>query len=206
MINNIMKNFKQGELILLAGCPDSGKTALVAEMAKYMAVEEKQDVLFFSLQHEKQDLIDKHFKNYSEKIIIDDTLGISITEVRNRCSQSARKWAFIDCLPLMSGSESCNSRVEEWQEIVIGLWTLAREAGAVIVATAPLSTNLNSSPTIQDLREYVLDPEKEAELLGLIFWNGGEINLEKPIVCARLVMSGEMVLHRHEKDLQRAVR
>lgn len=63
MINNIMKNFKQEELILLAGCPDSGKTALVAEMAKYMAVEEKQDVLFFSLQHEKQDLIDRTCEN-----------------------------------------------------------------------------------------------------------------------------------------------
>lgn len=38
MINDIMKNFKPGELILLAGCPDSGKTALVAEMAKEIAI------------------------------------------------------------------------------------------------------------------------------------------------------------------------
>lgn len=170
MINNIMKNFKPGELILLAGRPDSGKTALVTGMAEYVVIEEKQDALFFSLQHEKQDLKDKYFENPSEeKLIIDDTPGISITEVRNRYSQFARKrkikWIFIDNLPLMSGSESCDTRVGELQEIARGLRMLARESGVVIVAIAPLSQYPSSSPTVQDLREYGLEFGKEVDLV-----------------------------------------
>lgn len=204
MINNITKNFKPGEFILLAGRPDSGKTVLAAEMAEYMVVREKEDVLFFSLQHEKQNLIDKYFENHSEeKLIIDDTPGISITEVRNKFSQFARKrkitWIFIDYLPLMSGSESCNSRVGELQEIIRGLRALAQEAGVVIVATAPLSRHLNSRPTIQDLRDYGLDLGKEVDLVALV-WNEGcekEIAFIDPKSDA-----GEIVLYKYENRFE----
>ena len=96
-----MKTFKPGELVLLAGCPGYGITALAAKMAEYLVSEEKQDVISFSLQHEKQDLTGKYFTNPDEEgIVIDDTAAISITEVRNRCVRLSRerkiKWIFID--------------------------------------------------------------------------------------------------------------
>lgn len=178
-VESVMKTFKPGELVLLAGRPGSGMTALAAEMAEYLVSEEKQDVVFFSLQHEKQDLADKYFTNpVEEKILVDDTAGISITEVRNRCTRLFRerkiKWIFIDCLPLMSGSKYCDTRVGELQEIVRELRNLAIESGSVILATAPLSKFPHSRPTIRDLRDYGLELDKEVDQVALIWNENGE--------------------------------
>lgn len=172
-IENVTKTFQPGELVLLAGRPGSGMTALTAEMTEYLVSEKKQDVVFFSLQHEKQDLTDKYFANPDkEKIVIDDTAGISITEVRNRCvrlsGERKIQWIFIDCLPLMSGSKYCDTRVGELQEIVRELRTLAIESGSVILATAPLSKHPAGRPTIRDLRDYGLELDEEVDQVVLI--------------------------------------
>lgn len=195
-MENIMKTFKLGELVLLAGRPGSGMTALAAEMAEYLGSEEKQDVVFFSLQHEKPDLTDKYFTNPDkEKIVIDDTAGISIMEVRNRCVRLSRErkiqWIFIDCLPLMSGSKCCNTRVGALQEIVKKLRKLAIESGSVILATAPLSKHLDSLPTIRDLKDYGLELDKEVDQVALI-WNEND---EKGISIVN-TESGEKVSYR----------
>ena len=174
-IENVIKTFRPGEMVLLAGRPGSGMTALAAEMAEYLVSEEKQDVVFFSLQHEKQDLTDKYFTNPDkEKMVIDDTAGISIMEVRNRCVRLSRErkihWIFIDCLPLMSGSKCCDTRVGELQEIVRELRALAIESCSVILATAPLSKHPDSRPTIRDLRDYGLELDEEVDQV-LLLWN-----------------------------------
>ncbi len=195
-LESVMKTFKPGELVLLAGRPGSGMTALIAEMAEYLVSEEKQDVVFFSLQHEKQDLTDKYFTNpVEEKIVVDDTAGISIMEVRNRCVRLSRErkiqWIFIDCLPLMSGSKCCDTRVSVLQESVRELRKLAIESGSVILTTAPLSKYSDSRPTIRDLRDYGLELDKEVDQVALIWNENGEkgISIVNP-------ESGETVSYR----------
>ena len=195
-IENVMKTFKPGELVLLAGRPGSGMTALAAEMAEYLVSEEKQDVVFFSLQHENRDLTGRYFTNPGEEgIVIDDTAAISITEVRNRCVQLLREWKiqwiFIDCLPLMSGSKCCVTRVGELWEIVRELRKLAIESGSVILATAPLSKYPDSRPTIRDLRDYGPEFDKEVDQVALIWNENGEkgISIVNP-------ESGETVSYR----------
>lgn len=47
-IENVTKTFQPGELVLLAGRPGSGMTALTAEMTEYL-VSEKSRMLFSSL-------------------------------------------------------------------------------------------------------------------------------------------------------------
>lgn len=195
-LESAMKIFKPGELVLLAGCPGSGMTALAAEMAEYLVSEEKQDVIFFSLQHEKQDLTDKYFAHSDkEKIVIDDTAGISIMEVRNRCTRLSRerkiKWIFIDCLLLMSGSKCRDTRVGELQEIVRKLRKLAIESGSVILTTAPLSKHQESRPAIRNLRDYGLELDKEVDQVALIWNENGEKGIS--IVDSE---SGEMVSYR----------
>uniref|UniRef100_UPI00405705B6 DnaB-like helicase C-terminal domain-containing protein n=1 Tax=Acetatifactor sp. TaxID=1872090 RepID=UPI00405705B6 len=97
--------------------PQSGKTSLIAELAEYLACIEKPGVIVFSLQYEKQHMLSKYLRSTSnEKLIIDDTPGISITEVRDKCWECRQKqeikMVFVDYLPLMSGSADCASRVE----------------------------------------------------------------------------------------------
>lgn len=205
VMENIMKTFKSGELVLLTGRPGSGMTALAIEMTEYLVSEEKQDVVFFSLQHEKQDLTGKYFANPGEeKIFIDDTAGISITEVRNRCVRLSRErkihWIFIDCLPLMSGSKCCDTRVGELQEIVKELRKLAIESGSVILTTAPLSKHPDSRPTIRDLKDYGLELDKEVDQV-LLIWNE---NGEKRISIVN-TESGETVSYRLA-DIWRSVK
>lgn len=43
-LGSVVKTFKPGELVLFAGRPDSGMTALAAEMAEYLVSEEEQDL------------------------------------------------------------------------------------------------------------------------------------------------------------------
>ncbi len=201
-LESVMKTFKPGELVLLAGRPGSGMTALAAEMAEYLVREEKQDVVFFSLQHEKQDLADKYFTNpVDEKIVIDDTAGISITEARNRCVQlfGERKiqWIFIDCLPLMSGSKCWDTRVRELQEIVGELRKLAIESSSVILATAPLSKHPDSRPTIRDLKDYGLELDKEVDQAALI-WNENDFRRELNMIKILFVCHGNIFMRSRE--------
>ena len=84
ILEELMKKIKLAELSLVAGCGKSGKTNFVVEMAKCAAKDGKQKVIFFSLEHEKEELINEYIGS-DVSFDIDDTPGIAITEVKNKC-------------------------------------------------------------------------------------------------------------------------
>ena len=97
------------------------------------------------------------------KLIIDDTSGISITEMRSKCRKYKLEHGLdliiIDYLQLMSGSggRSNESRQQEISEISRSLKALAREMHAPVVALSQLSraceTRPDHRPMLSDLRE-----------------------------------------------------
>ena len=94
--------------------------------------------------------------------IIDDTPGISISEMRSKCRkyklEHDLKLVIIDYLQLMSGSgKSTDSRQQEISDISRSLKALARELSVPVIALSQLSRAVEQRPDhrpmLSDLRE-----------------------------------------------------
>ena len=98
----------------------------------------------------------------SSKLVIDDTPGISISELRSKCRkyklEHDLKLIIIDYLQLMSGSgRHSESRQQEISDISRSLKALARELNVPVVALSQLSRAVEQRPDhrpmLSDLRE-----------------------------------------------------
>ena len=94
-------------------------------------------------------------------LVIDDTPGISITELRSKCRKLKLEknlgLVMIDYIQLMTGSKQTESRQQEISEISRSLKALAREINAPIIALSQLSRRVeqrdDKRPMLSDLRE-----------------------------------------------------
>jgi replicative DNA helicase len=180
------------DLILVAARPSMGKTAFVLNIAQNVAFREHMCVAIFSLEMSKEQLVNRMFSleskvdaqalrtgNLSDadweklvegagvigesELIIDDTPGISISELRSKCRkyklEHDLKLIIIDYLQLMSGSggKSSESRQQEISDISRSLKALARELSVPVVALSQLSRAVEQRPDhrpmLSDLRE-----------------------------------------------------
>ena len=97
------------------------------------------------------------------ELIIDDTPGISISELRSKCRKMKLEYGLsiviIDYLQLMSGSKKGggDNRQQEISDISRSLKALARELHAPVIALSQLSraceTRQDHRPMLSDLRE-----------------------------------------------------
>ena len=180
------------DLILIAARPSMGKTAFVLNIAQYVAFHEDMCTAIFSLEMSKEQLVNRLFSlesrvdaqalrtgNLSDsdwekliegagtignsKLIIDDTPGISISELRSKCRKMKLEYGLsiviIDYLQLMSGSRKGgnDNRQQEISDISRSLKALARELHAPVIALSQLSraceTRTDHRPMLSDLRE-----------------------------------------------------
>lgn len=179
------------DLILIAARPSMGKTAFVLNIAQHIAFKLNQTVAIFSLEMSKEQLVNRLFSlesrvdsqhlrtgNLSDaewesliesagvigksNLIIDDTPGISISELRSKCRkyklEHDLKIIIIDYLQLMSGSgRNSDSRQQEISDISRSLKALARELDVPVVALSQLSRAVEQRPDhrpmLSDLRE-----------------------------------------------------
>ena len=157
-----------------------GKTAFVLNIAQHVAFRQEKAVAIFSLEMSKEQLVNRLFSLEAhvdaqilrtgnlkdsdwEKLIIDDTSGISITEMRSKCRKYKLEHGLdliiIDYLQLMSGSggRSNESRQQEISEISRSLKGLARELNVPVIALSQLSRAVeqrtDKRPMLSDLRE-----------------------------------------------------
>ncbi|MBD5552271.1 MAG: replicative DNA helicase [Lachnospiraceae bacterium] len=178
------------DLILIAARPSMGKTALVLNIAQYVAFKSDLPLAIFSLEMSREQLVNRLFSlesrvdsqhirtgNLSDrewedlidgagvvgrsKLIIDDTPGISISELRSKCRKFKMEqdiqMVIIDYLQLMSGSGRTDSRQQEVSDISRSLKALARELGVPVIALSQLSRAVEQRPDhrpmLSDLRE-----------------------------------------------------
>lgn len=179
------------DLILVAARPSMGKTAFVLNIAQYVAFHEHKACAIFSLEMSKEQLVNRMFSlearvdaqalrtgNLSDadweklvegagiigdsRLIIDDTPGISISELRSKCRKYKLEIGLdiiiIDYLQLMSGSgRGTDSRQQEISDISRSLKALARELNVPVVALSQLSRAVEQRPDhrpmLSDLRE-----------------------------------------------------
>ena len=178
------------DLILIAARPSMGKTAFVLNIAQHVAFKQNKTVAIFSLEMSKEQLVNRMFSLESNvdaqhlrtgqlsdqewekliesagvigrsNLIIDDTPGISISELRSKCRKYKMEhnlsMIIIDYLQLMSGSGRSESRQNEISEISRSLKAIARELSVPVLALSQLSRAVEQRPDhrpmLSDLRE-----------------------------------------------------
>ena len=151
------------DLILVAARPSMGKTAFVLNIAQYVAFHKNMCTAIFSLEMSNwEKLVEGAGIIGDSELIIDDTPGISISEMRSKCRkyklEHDLKLIIIDYLQLMSGSgRSTDSRQQEISDISRSLKALARELNVPVVALSQLSRAVEQRPDhrpmLSDLRE-----------------------------------------------------
>lgn len=203
---------RKSDLIILGARPSQGKTALALNIAHHACVECKVPVAFFSLemgrhiifermlgaasmveiyklrtgyyeQSKWSDLTRELGRLASAPMYIDDTSGISITELRMRSRRLASELKkqgkelgliVIDYLQLIRGGERrTESRQQEVSEISRMLKDLARTLNVPVLALSQLSrknedkSRTDNKPQLSDLRESG-SIEQDADVVALI--------------------------------------
>lgn len=187
-----LSGLQPSDLILVAARPSMGKTAFVLNIAQYVAFKKEKGVAIFSLEMSKEQLVNRLFSLESQvdsqairtgnmkdsdwekliegagiigksNLIIDDTPGISVSELRSKCRkyklEHDLELVIIDYLQLMTGSVGgrSESRQQEISDISRSLKAMARELNVPVVALSQLSRAVESRPDkrpmLSDLRE-----------------------------------------------------
>ena len=206
-LDNMTAGFQRSDLLILAARPAMGKTTFVTNLAYNVATIAKQPVLFFSLEMSKEQLVDRmladasgvdswkirtgnlndeDFSKLSEAmgemaeapIMIDDTPGLSILEMRTKARRAAHNrelgLIIVDYLQLMQASvrSKDGNRVQEVSEISRGLKLIARELNVPVVALSQLSRTVENRnpkiPQLADLRESG-SIEQDADIVMFIY-------------------------------------
>jgi replicative DNA helicase len=178
------------DLILVAARPAMGKTAFALNIAQNAAVYSGVPVAIFSLEMSKEQLVsrilcseamvdsqkvktgkleDDDWKKIARAlgplseapIYIDDTPGISISEIRAKCRRLKLEknlgLVVIDYLQLMQGRGKTESRQQEISDISRSLKILAKEINVPIITLSQLSrapeARADHRPILSDLRE-----------------------------------------------------
>lgn len=241
-LDNKTSGLQRSDLVLVAARPAMGKTAFSVNLTVNAALKGNASVAIFSLEMSKDQLVQRMLSAESHielqkiihgnltdkewpkliaamgplsnaKIFIDDTPGITLSELRAKCRKlkidKGLDIIMIDYLQLMSGEGRTESRQQEISAISRGLKALAKEMDCTVVALSQLSRapELRSDhrPILSDLRESgaieqdadivmflyrdeYYDPESEKK-------NIGEVIISKhrngPIGTIELVFVGE---------------
>lgn len=183
---------QKSDLILIAARPAMGKTALVLNLAEYIALHSKSTIAIFSLEMSKDQLVKRLLAMNSHvdsqkirtgnledeewdrlvssvrqighsHLVIDDTSGITVSELRSKCRrlkiEQNLDLVVIDYLQLMSGGHNRRNenRQQEISEISRSLKVMARELNIPVIALSQLSRAVeqrpDKRPMLSDLRE-----------------------------------------------------
>lgn len=190
-LDKMTSGWQNSDLIIIAARPAMGKTAFVLSMAKNMAIDYNIPVAIFTLEMANVQLVKRLISNvaeldgakiksgqltqeewdrlnsrlrgvYSAPLYLDETPGLSITEMRTKARRLVRergvKMIMIDYLQLMNATGlKLGSREQEVSTISRSLKALAKELNIPIIALSQLNrsteTREDKRPVLSDLRE-----------------------------------------------------
>ena len=219
-LDDVTTGLRKSDLIILAARPAMGKTAFALNVAENAALKAGAKVLIFSLEMSKEQLGQRLLAmdakvdmenlrkgdlkrsdwerimltsdQLSKAVInIDDTPGISVFEIRNKCrrmkADQGLDLVVIDYLQLMQGIGRADSRQQEISNLSRYLKLLAREIDCPIIVLSQLSRapeqRPNHRPVLSDLRESGAI-EQDADLVIFLYRDDYyHEDSEKPGIC-----------------------
>lgn len=186
----VTSGLQPSDLILVAARPAMGKSAFAINMAQSAALRAGASVAVFTLEMSKEQIVMRMISSEalvplgrllkgemeSEdwpkmirsmeflskcKIYIDDTPGITSSEIRSKCRrlkiEKGLDLVVIDYLQLMMGDRRAESRQQEISSISRSLKILAKEMNCPVIALSQLSRapelRQDHRPILSDLRE-----------------------------------------------------
>ena len=205
--DKITTGLHPNEFIIIAARPAMGKTAFALNLATHAAKTQDKSVALFNLEMSAEQLamrilsaegqlegfklrtgqlMNQDWKRINEassqlantNLVIDDTPGITIGEIRAKCrrlasSEKGLALVVIDYLQLISGGKNYGTnRQQEVSDISRSLKTLAMELGIPVIALSQLSRNVeqreDKRPLMSDLRESG-SIEQDADLVMFLY-------------------------------------
>lgn len=204
-LDRMTSGFQRSDLIILAARPSVGKTAFALNVAQNVAIRAKETVAIFSLEMSAAQLvqrmvcaeanIDAHKLRTGmleesdwEKltmgisalsqapIYIDDTPGITVTDIRSKCrrlqAEKGLGMILIDYMQLIQGRGRGDNRQQEISEISRTLKMIARELNVPVIALSQLSRAVeqrqDKRPMMSDLRESG-SIEQDADIVAFLY-------------------------------------
>lgn len=207
-LDKITSGLHPTQLIILAARPGMGKTNFALNLATNMAINAGKTVAVFNMEMSAEQLINRmlasvgqidqnklktgnllnnDWKRVNEaisrladtKIYLDDTAGMTISEIRAKCRRLSTMKdgldvVIIDYLQLIQGSDRYKgNRVQEVTEISRSLKTLSMELNIPVIALSQLSRSVETKgrvdkrPILSDLRESG-SIEQDADIVAMI--------------------------------------
>jgi len=198
--------FHPGDLIIVAARPSMGKTTFAMNLVEAAVMAQNKPVLVFSLEMPADQIVSRMMSSLgridqtkvrngkltsddwpklttavnmlnNRPLFIDDTAGISPTEMRSRIRRMAREHGspaliMVDYLQLMKIKGFTEGRTNEISEISRSLKAMAKEFECPMVALSQLNRSLeqrpNKRPVNSDLRESGAI-EQDADLILFIY-------------------------------------
>lgn len=189
-LDTMLSGLQDSNLIILAARPGQGKTAMAVNIIQHISAVEKVPVGIFSLEMSQEEVVDRllvgqadidawrlktgklsesDFGKISDAmgvladapIFIDDTPGISISEMRTKARRLQLehnvRFLIVDYLQLVDPGRRYDNRVQEVSIVSQSLKNLARELKIPVLAVSQLSRAVEhrgeKKPQLADLRE-----------------------------------------------------
>jgi len=205
-LDRLTSGFQRSDLIIVAARPSIGKTAFALNIAQHAGVKCGEAVAIFSLEMSATQLGQRFLASeghidasrirtgkldfddwkkvplaisaLSEAgIYIDDTPGISISDIRAKCRRLKKRLGhlglvIIDYLQLVTVRGRRENRVQEVSEISRILKRIARELDVPVIALSQLSRKVeerqDKRPMLSDLRESG-SIEQDADVVAFLY-------------------------------------
>ena len=244
-LDAMTSGLQPADLVIVAGRPSMGKTIFGVNIAEHIAISTDKPVCIFSLEMPSEAIVMRMLSSLGRvklprvrtgklhdedwprmtsaigmlaesKLFIDDTPGISPSDMRSKARQLAREQGdlgviVVDYLQLMRVPEMRDNRVQEISEISRSLKMIAKELNVPVIALSQLNRGLENRqdrrPIMSDLRESGAI-EQDADIIAFIYRDEvynpdtlekgiAEINIGKhrngPIGTVKLTFMGEYV-------------
>ena len=227
-LDRVITGLNRSDLIILAARPGMGKTSFALNIARNVACQSKKTVAFFSLEMSKEQLASRLLSSEAlvggtklrtgklsdeewqrlvpasdilknANLYIDDTPGITITEMKSRLRRLRNiDLVVVDYLQLMSSTRRIESRVNEISEITRSLKIMAKELNVPVITLSQLSRaseqRPDHRPQLSDLRDSG-SIEQDADIVLFLYREGYyDKNNEDDAAPAVDVNSGECIV------------
>ena len=203
-LDRVLVGMGNSDLVLVGARPGMGKTSFALNIATNVAQSTRKKVCVFSLEMSAEQLVSRILSSEAlvdshelrsgklsgdswEKIadassrlascdiLIDDTSGITVTEMKAKLRRVDNLGlVIIDYLQLMQSDRKIDNRVQEVSEISRSLKIMAKELGIPIICCAQLSrgpeSRTDKKPMLSDLRDSGAI-EQDADVVMFLYRN-----------------------------------